>query len=458
MTKYIILIDQAPLIQQAIDELESWHDKIETLEIQIQRFQDTDLKLYNEWFQLTSQNYQRDIDIVFTAYQKIAEFHNWVVYTAEDKNVSLPEAYYLMVQEEEQFLNGTADERARILKLREQRQKAINGEMDDESNDDGDYSDDAIFDDISEEDQQKQAQEQLKHARAYHERELHYYDMLSEKQIRKIMKDDSDGLMLLVQCVTIALETYRYDLILKIWNCTPPKIKKTFNKGFQKEFGMSLDDLLERVTEKAREDAGVDEEDEFNFARHFESPFEKSSAKKTQWETRAPEDSELAKIYYRRLMQKVHPDKLKKEFVSTRKNWLERLWKKIQTAYSDQNVRSLKNLYLQVLISLKHYDEVTYSELKQGAELLKKEYTRIRESQAQTLSHPAWGFSHQKSYKKLEKEIAEPYKENKKRLTRDKTRLEELHASLKQSAEAAMRTGGFPPPFRKRKRRARRRR
>ena len=89
---------------------------------------------------------------------------------------------------------------------------------------------------------------------------------------------------------------------------------------------------------------------------------------------------------------------------------------------------------------------------------MKKEYTRIRESQSQTLSHPAWGFSHHKSYKKLEKEIAEPYKENKKRLTRDKMRLEELHASLKQSAEAALGTGGFPPPFRKRKRRARRRR
>lgn len=455
MNKNIILIDQAPLIQQAIDDLEAWHEKIERLEIEIQRFQDKDLKLYNEWHQLTSQTYQKEIDEIFETYRKVAEFHNWIIHTAETHNITLPEAYHLMAQEEERFLNGTEDERNRILQMRERRQRAIDGQMDDDSDVDSDFNDETIFDGPSEEEKRQQAEEQVKESRAYHERELHYYDQLSDKQIRKIMKDASDGLMLLVQCVTICLETYRFDLILKVWNATPPKIKKTFNRGFEKEFGMSLDSLLERATDKAREDAGADEDDEdFDFARHFENPFTRSAPKQ---KAAQPADSEQAKIYYRRLMLKIHPDKLTPEFLTTKKPWLDRLWKKVQTAYNDLNVASLQNLYLQVLISLKHYEEATYSELRQGSELMKKEFSRIRDSQSGNLSHPAWGFSSLKSYKKLEKEIAEPYKENKKRLLHDKTRLEDLHASLKLSAESALRSGGFEP-LRKRKRRARRRR
>ncbi|MBL7556567.1 MAG: hypothetical protein JNM24_12175 [Bdellovibrionaceae bacterium] len=446
MTKNIIWIDQKPLIQKAIEDLEAWHEKIESLEIEIQRFQDKDLKLYNEWYTLTSQIYQKEIDQIFEVYRKLAEFHNWIIYTAEDQNITLPEAYYLMAQEEEKFSNGTEREREQIQKIRDGRQRAIDGNLDDDEP--------FAEDELSEEEQRQHAEEKISDARAYHERELDIYEAMSEKEIRKIMKDPSDGLMLLIQCVTICLETYRFDLILKIWNATPPKIKKTFNKGFQKEFGMSLDDLLNRATDKAREDAGVEDDEDFDFARHFEDPFMRSKPKTKPKQT---EDSELAKIFYRRLMLKIHPDKLSKEFMVVKKPWLDRLWKKIQLAYNDVNVSSLQNLYLQVLISLKQYDEVTYSELKHGSELLKKEFSRIRDSQAGNLSHPAWGFSALKSYKKLERQISEPYMESKKRLLHDKARLEDLHASLKLSAESALRNGGFQP-IRRRKRRARRRR
>lgn len=455
MEKNIVLIDQTPLIQQAIDELEGWHEKIEKLEIEIQRFQDKDLKLYGEWHQLTSQVYQKEIDIIFEAYRKLADFHNWIVYTAENQNVSLPEAYYLMRQEEEQFLSGTDDDRNRIVKIRERRQSAIDGRMDEDSDSINEFSDQNIFEEPSEEERAKLEQEQINNSRAFHERELHYYDALSDKQIRKIMKDASDGLMLLIQCVTVCLETYRFDLILKVWNATPPKIKKVFNRGFEKEFGTNLDELLNRATNKAREEAGIDDDEDFDFARHFENPFARSESKKKAIQ---PEDSELAKIYYRRLMLKIHPDKLSKEFLTIKKPWLDRLWKKIQSAYTDLNVNTLQNLYLQVLISLKHYHEVSYSELRQGSELMKKEFSRIRESQSSNLSHPAWGFSNLKSYKKLEKQISEPFKENKRRLLQDKSRLEDLHASLKLSAESAIQNGGFSPPPKKRKRRARRRR
>lgn len=444
-----MVIDQAPLIEQAIAELEDWHNKIERLEVQIQLFHDKDLKLYNEWHQLTSQIYQKEIDSIFEVYRTLTEFHNWIVYTADEKNISLPEAYHLMTEENERYQKGNVEERAHIQSLRERRQKFIDGHMDEEDRDE------ATFDELSGEDHRQSAEEQMHESRAYHETELKYFEELTDKQIKKIMKDASDGLMLLVQCVTICLETYRFDLILKIWNATSSHIKKTFNKGFKNEFGMNLDDLLARANQRARAEAGVDEDEEdFDFARHFENPFSRSAPKQKQSK---PEDTELAKVFYRRLMQKVHPDKLTNEFVSLKKDWLDRLWKKIQVAYTDLNVTTLQNLYLQVLISLKHYDEVTYSELLYGSELMKKELGRIHNSQSQNLAHPAWGFSKLKSYKKLEKQIAEPFIENKKRLLYDKTRLEDLHASLKLSVESALRSGGFAPPKKRRRRRASRR-
>jgi hypothetical protein len=142
-------------------------------------------------------------------------------------------------------------------------------------------------------------------------------------------------------------------------------------------------------------------------------------------------------------MMKIHPDKLSPDFAANKKAWLDRLWKKIQVAYDRANVQSLQNLHLQVLITLKKYEELDYSELRSGSLLLKKELSRLERVNQDTLEHPAWGFSNLKSYKKLEKVIAEPFKENAKGIKKEIKRIAKIHETLKMHVHSILARGGF---------------
>ena len=203
--------------------------------------------------------------------------------------------------------------------------------------------------------------------------------------------------------------------------------------------GVTLDQYLMSVKEDAKRTSN-DEEfgEEFDFKSHFENPF----ASKTKTDI-VPENLEAAKIVYRRIMMKIHPDKLSADFVNTKKNWLDRLWKKIQSAYDQADMKALKNLHLQVLVTLKNYDDLDLSDLRAGTQLLQEEITRLGKSHENTLQHPAWGFSKLKSYKKLEKIVAEPYKKMSKELKKDIKRIEGTHAALQDFVNSVQAAGGF---------------
>jgi hypothetical protein len=132
----LITLDQQPLRMSAIGELETWHDKIELLEIEIQKFHDTDFKLYNDWLRLTLGDLQNEINSLIDKYKKLALFHNWVVHTTEEKNVSLPHAFFLMSEEELKFQKGSKEEKEQIEKLRKDRTNKINSELKSEIEDD----------------------------------------------------------------------------------------------------------------------------------------------------------------------------------------------------------------------------------------------------------------------------------------------------------------------------------
>lgn len=203
--------------------------------------------------------------------------------------------------------------------------------------------------------------------------------------------------------------------------------------------GVTLDQYLMNVKEDAKRTSNDDEfGEEFDFKSHFENPF----TNKTKAEA-VPETLEAAKIVYRRIMMKVHPDKLSADFVHTKKNWLDRLWKKIQSAYDQTDVKALKNLHLQVLVTLKNYDDLDLSDLRAGTQLLKAELARLGKSHEDTVQHPAWGFSKLKSYKKLEKIVAEPHKKTSKELKKDIKRIEGTHAALKDFVDSVQAAGGF---------------
>lgn len=445
----LITLDQRPIKKSAINELESWHEKIELLEIEIQKFNDTDFKLYNDWLRLTLADFQSETNLLIDKYQKLALFHNWVVFTAEVKNISLPHAFFLMSEEERTYQKGTQEERDRIEILRKERTNKINFEL--KSEDEDDFSDEDEFEDESAADEDehnsaesdsdawlKKAEYEIQSMREKHQKEILFFEGLTDKKIIKTMRQFDDGINLLAHCVYICSLCYRFDIVERIWGFVPLKIKTHFNLDFKKQMGVTLDQYLINVKNDAQRSSNQDDNDEeFNFKAHFENPF---STKKNEV---LPENLEVAKIVYRRIMMKVHPDKLSTEFVNTKKNWLDRLWKKIQGAYDKTDVKALQNLHLQVLITLKKYDDLDFSDLRSGSQLLQSELTRLEKSHEDTLQHPAWGFSKLKSYKKLEKIVAEPYKKTSKDLKKDIKRIEGTHEALKEFVDTIQAAGGF---------------
>lgn len=443
-TKQIIVIDQRPLLEKAIKELENWHDKIELLEIEIQKFHDSDLKLYNDWLRLTLNDLQAENHALIDNYKKLALFHNWVVFTAEEQNISIPHAFFLMSQEDNILKNGSKEEKERIEAKRQELNNKINAEIrseygNDFSDEDVDESESGLNDDEQNEDNSiKNKEIQIRLMREKFQKEILFFENLTDKKIVKKMRQFDEGIDLISACVFICSQCYRFDIVDRIWAFAPLKIKTHFNLSFKKQMGVTLDQYLTDVKNEAQRNSDSEEHDEeFNFNAHFENPFAAPNAEVL------PENLELAKIFYRRIMMKIHPDKLSTEFVSIKKNWLDRLWKKIQTAYDKSDVKALQNLHLQVLVTLKKYEELGYSDLKAGSLLLQNELTKMEQSHEETLQHPAWGFSKLKTYKKLEKTIAEPYKKSSKELKKDIKRIEAMHATLKEFVDNVQASGGF---------------
>ncbi len=446
----LITIDQRPLRKSAIHELEAWHDKIELLEIEIQKFHDSDFKLYNDWLRLTLADLQIETNSLIEKYQKLAQFHNWVVFTAEERNISLPYAFFLMAEEDRLFQKGTQEEKDHIEKIRIERTKKINSGIKSEDEDDYDEeetefdsepdTDSSEYDHAHSEDDDwlKTEEREIRSMREKFQKELIFFEGLTDKKIAKTMRQFDEGINLIANCVYICSLCYRFDIVERIWGFVPLKIKTHFNADFKKQMGVTLDQYLVNIKNDAQRSSTLEDSDEeFNFKAHFENPFSSPTIEIL------PENVEAAKIIYRRIMMKVHPDKLSTEFVTVKKSWLDRLWKKIQGAYEKSDVKALQNLNLQVLVTLKKYDELDLTDLRSGSKLLQSELDRLGKSHEETLQHPAWGFSKLKSYKKLEKIVAEPYKNTSKDLKKDIKRLEKMHADLKEFVDTIQAAGGF---------------
>jgi hypothetical protein len=452
----LVALDQQPLRMSAISELESWHDKIELLEIEIQKFHDTDFKLYNDWLQLMLGDLQAETNLLFDQYKKLALFHNWVVFTVKEKNISLPHAFFLMSEEELNFQKGSKEEKELIEKLRKDRTNKINAELnsepevdfnDGEDEFDSEFESESVnnrdndqFNDepLEDGDWIQNREREIRLQREHFKNEILIFESLTDKKLTKIMRQFGEGLDFISRAVYVCSQCYRFDIVERIWKFVPFKMKTHFNADFKNQMGVTLDQYLINIKNDAQRSSSSDENDEeFNFKAHFENPFS------TPINEVLPENVEAAKIVYRRIMMKIHPDKLSTEFVTTKKNWLDRLWKKIQTAHDKKDVKALQNLHLQVLVNLKKYDELDYSDLKAGSKLLQSELLKIEKSQEETLQHPAWGFSKLKSYKKLEKTIAEPYKQNSKNIKKDIKRIEGIHTGLRELVESIQAAGGF---------------
>jgi hypothetical protein len=258
----LMTVDQMPIRNQAIRELEKWHDKIEMIEVDLQKFQDSDVKLYNDWLQMVIGKVQAEVILAQEKFEKLGTLHNWVVLTSEELNISFAHAYFLMLEEEVLNEKGTESEKAEIEKNRQIRNDKIKEKIKAEYFDQFDESE-ADFDlenqyENKQQDENSDKDEALEKQQFYKEREklfktnakifkkvLSQFEKLADKDIQMNMKTVKSGLEFITEVLLICIQCNRFDLVDRYWKLTPEKIKKQFNMKFLIEMGTTLEEFIE---------------------------------------------------------------------------------------------------------------------------------------------------------------------------------------------------------------------
>lgn len=227
MDKNVISLDRAHLKKSALTEVEGLLKKLERLESSIETFYETDLKLFEEWYERTFQRRLKAIRELQEKYQRFSQIYNWIVAIAEERNLSIPEAYKVYQEEEKRYKNGSPDERRLIEEERARR-------------DELDLLSGLEFDDEREESLPLRTEEE--------EESFLKISQLSDAELREILKDELGGTLLLTEVGELVRAPKDYEVFLRIWDLAPDKLQKEFRKFFAKHNSeLSLDTILETM-------------------------------------------------------------------------------------------------------------------------------------------------------------------------------------------------------------------
>ena len=103
-TKSLLVIDNTPIRKKSIKLAQGWLKKIEDTEKSAKKFQEIDLKLYTDWYNLTFNPLIESIDEVRREFLRVAEFHNLIVMISKEKNIPMPAAYLFLKDEEKEHI------------------------------------------------------------------------------------------------------------------------------------------------------------------------------------------------------------------------------------------------------------------------------------------------------------------------------------------------------------------
>jgi hypothetical protein len=128
----LLVIDNTPLRTREILEAKRWLKKIRKLEDAIQSFHNNDQWLFSEWHDLTFRDLTAEIATKRDEYLTLADFHNQMVMLAERQKISLPQAFRILFEEEQEYAQADAELRAKIDERREQRKVDLQREIEKE--------------------------------------------------------------------------------------------------------------------------------------------------------------------------------------------------------------------------------------------------------------------------------------------------------------------------------------
>jgi hypothetical protein len=458
-TKSLLVIDNTPIRKKSIKLAQGWLKKIEDTEKSAKKFQEVDLKLYEDWYNLTFNPLIESIDEVRREFLRVAEFHNLIVMISKEKNIPMPAAYLFLKDEEEQYKNGDDKTRAKIDEVRAKRAKSLEDEIlqetkkqnecdcefcrqmrnesrqsesdsaSDDNNDSGSLRSDLFKDAVE---TMKHEEELAKKSREKFKKQIEYYESISDKKLTKIMRSFEEGLTFLMEAISILTQSSRVDLLRRIWKFAPDSLKTLLNKRAKLDFGVSIDGMMDDLEERdqiradffAFQGRGGEDgtgEDDFDSDFFMGPGFKNEKPKKDLKE----DDKIRIKSLYRKIVRKIHPDNFNLEVPSELKSWFNIIWQKVAKAHREEDVEKLTVLHHKIVIALNEYDELGISDLNTAAISLESEYKALLAEYSSLKDSPAWNFSQLKDFKKLKSKLSKPFLRQQKELKED---LEDLKA------------------------------
>lgn len=428
--KSLLVIDNAPIRKKAIHLVERWIKKIEALEKSAAKYHELDFKLYNDWYNLTLNPLIEKVSEVEADYLKAAQNYNILVFIATEEDMTLPEAFLFLQEEEENYLKGDQAAQSAIDQIRAKRAHDLENAIEKEY----DNSEEA-YDYTNIKEQVEAELEKIKTRREKNKGKIAYYENLTDAAICQVMSQDHASYSFMMDAAKVLLESSRADILRRLWDFAPRKLKKKINQDLQTSFGKSFEEILHAEEEKALAfyavlgDHNANDHEEINFGDR-EKADEKPEASeeykfdKTFFNPKAKEASEedrvRTKYLFRKIARKVHPDHLNPEDFENLKSWFDIIWKKVSVAHSRNDYRALEVLHHKIMVVLKAYGELTILDLEQAANAFEAEYRATSDQIAGIKNSPAWNFSKLKSYTKLERQQAKPFL----------TRLEDLNEKI----------------------------
>lgn len=383
--------------------------QIDGLEARIKTFHSQDQRLFDQWYKLTFQADQRQVDDAQEEFRKLARFHNWVVAASRMYDIGMAEAYGMIKDEEKRYMLGDAETRSRIERDRNERDEFIEADAREKYNEEPSFEGDdenqetsgAHLDQVLSHLEDLMLPEGREPGLGLAER-FQRLMALRDGEIRDWLSDQEVAFMLFDVSLSWAESSRDPAFFLRIWRLMSRTQRRTFRDVYYALTGQNIEDL---VTRWSRGGETEDDEEEFQFNEEFIGP----RGKRSYEHSISPPEEEKLKTLYRKLIRKLHPDT---NGGTESWDWIQRVWNSVQKAYTGKDVPALERLLSLTLFRMNDLTQLTLDEINQAKKWLEKDLSALEQEARQLKRSMAWGFSLKKDHWPLHRKIKREFEQS----------------------------------------------
>lgn len=394
----LMVVDDTAIRKSAFSRLDRLVKKLQKMENGVAAFYERDLRLFEEWYELTFRDRRHRIEAKRDRYLALARFHNLMLALAEMEDLSLPEALKRLREEERLLRDGTPDQKRHIENLHRLREEYVRTEYERRER---------------KREERQSRQSELDDARSGPRapdvadiEEMEVISSMEDSEIEEWVADSDIAFMVLSDSLRVANFTGNFALFVRIWDLVHPKIQSRFARDFQRQAGASITAAIEKLRAKLNGE----------------------EAPPTREET--PEAIETFKLIYRQIVRKLHPDMNLVDEKTGDREWRAKMWLRVQAAYKDENERELSKLFHLVLLRSRELNSLRVSDLHLTHEWLEDEISTTADQIKGLRRKPAWGFSRRKDFAPIMRKLSQELNKQEHGITAQIEELELQHIHL----------------------------